>query len=62
MSRRFHLSAYLIAQFGKNFTGGVNGRITGRELMQIAIDKVKELQYMLGGVVTFIEAEITRFL
>lgn len=55
--QKFHLSAYLIAQFGKNFTDGVNNRITGKELMQIAIDKVKELQYMLGGMVTFIEAE-----
>lgn len=25
--------------------------------MQIAIDKVRELQYMLGGMVTFIETE-----
>lgn len=55
--QKFHLSAYLIAQFGKNFTDGVNNRITGKELMQIAIDKVRELQYMLGGMVTFIEAE-----
>lgn len=53
----FHLSAYLIAQFGKNFTDGANNKITGNELMQIAINKMKELQYMLGGMVAFLETE-----
>lgn len=53
----FHLSAYLIAQLGKNFTNEANRKITGQDLMHIARNKVKELQYMLGGMVTFIEAE-----
>lgn len=53
----FHLSAYLIAQLGKNFTQGTNNRITGKQLIKIAIDKVKEVQYMIGGVVAFLEAE-----
>ena len=54
----FHLSAYLIAQLGKNFTDGANNRITGKQLIKIAVDKVKEVQYMLGGVVAFLEAEM----
>lgn len=53
----FHLSAYLIAQLGKNFTEETNNRITGKQLIKIAIDKVKEIQYMIGGVVAFLEAE-----
>lgn len=38
----FRLSAYLIAQLGKNFTGNANERITGRQLLELAIQKVKE--------------------
>ena len=51
----FLLSAYLIAQFGKNFNK--NNTITGAQLMKIAIQKILELQYMLGGVVVFLETE-----
>lgn len=53
----FHLSAYLIAQFGKNFKENANKIITGQELMELARSKIEELQYMLGGMVTFLEAE-----
>lgn len=52
----FHLSAYLIAQFGKNFKENTNKIITGQELMELAKCKIRELQYMLGGMVTFLEA------
>lgn len=52
----FRLSAYLIAQFGKNFTDNANKKITGHQLMELAIQKIKELQYMLGGTVVFLEA------
>lgn len=52
----FRLSAYLIAQLGKNFTGNANEKITGRQLMELAIQKIKELQYMLGGTIVFLEA------
>ena len=33
----FRLSAYLIAQFGKNFTDNANKKITGHQLMELAI-------------------------
>lgn len=51
------LSAYLIAQLGKNFKDGANEKITGEQLLQAAIDTIKELQYMAGGMVIFLEAE-----
>lgn len=54
----FHLSAYLIAQLGKNFKEGANHKITGQELLKIARNKIKDLQYMLGGMVAFLEAEV----
>lgn len=51
------LSAYLIAQLGKNYKNGANEKITGEQLLQAAIDTIKELQYMAGGMVIFLEAE-----
>lgn len=53
----YTLSTYLIAQLGKNFTNGANERITGEQLLQAAMDTIKELQYMAGGMVVFLEAE-----
>lgn len=53
----YTLSAYLIAQRGKNFTNGANASITGEQLLQAAVDTIKELQYMAGGMVIFLEAE-----
>jgi hypothetical protein len=53
----YTLSAYLVAQLGKNFTNGANDKITGEQLLQAAIDTIRELQYMAGGMVIFLEAE-----
>lgn len=53
----FNLSAYLIAQIGKNFSKDISGEITGEELLQCALDSIKELQYGAGGMVYFLEAE-----
>lgn len=53
----YTLSAYLIAQLSKNFSNGANERITGEQLLQAAIDTIKALQYMAGGMVVFLETE-----
>jgi len=53
----YTLSAYLIAQLGKNFANNANDKVTGVQLLQAAIDTIKELQYMAGGMVVFLEAE-----
>ena len=53
----YTLSAYLIAQLGKNFSGNLRERITGEQLLQAAMDTIKELQHMVGGMVVFLEAE-----
>lgn len=53
----YTLSAYLIAQLGKNYRDGANRKITGNQLLQAAVDTIKELQYMAGGMVIFLEAE-----
>jgi len=56
-SDTYTMSAFLIAQIGKNFTNGAEKKITGEELLELAWNKIKEMQYMCGGMVTFLEAE-----
>ena len=56
-SDTYTMSAYLIAQLGKNYTNGLNNKITGRELIELAWAVIEDAQYMLGGIVTFLEAE-----
>lgn len=53
----YTLSAYLIAQLGKNYKDGANEKITGEQLLQAAVDTIEELQYMVGGMVVFLETE-----
>lgn len=53
----YTLSAYLVAQLGKNYKDGANEKITGEQLLQAAVDTIKELQYMAGGMVIFLEAD-----
>ena len=50
------MSAYLIAQLGKNFADGRNNRITGAEMLELAWSVIEEMQYMGGGMVVFLEA------
>ncbi len=56
-SDTYTMSAYLIAQLGKNFSESGGTEITGTELLKLVWDKIKEIQYLGGGVVTFLEAE-----
>lgn len=56
-SDTYIMSAYLLAQLGKNYTNGVNDKITGKELVELAWSVIEDAQYMLGGIVTFLEAE-----
>lgn len=56
-SDTYTMSAYLVAQLGKNFSEGGGTEITGAELLKLVWDKIKEIQYLGGGMVTFLEAE-----
>ncbi len=56
-SDTYTMSAYLIAQLGKNYAENDGKMITGAELLELAWDKIKATQYMFGGMVTFLEAE-----
>ena len=55
-TQTYTMSAYLIAQLGKNFTNNADKRIKGVELLEAAWNKIEEIQYKAGGVVTFLEA------
>ena len=56
-SDTYTMSAYLIAQLGKNYSENDGKMITGAELLELAWDKIKATQYTFGGMVTFLEAE-----
>lgn len=56
-TREYIVPAPLIAQLGKNFADGNNYLIPGDELLQMALDKVKDIQEELGGKFVYLECE-----
>lgn len=56
-SQKYNMAAYLIAQLGKNFDEKAEGRITGEEILELAIERLKVIQYEIGGSVSFVETE-----
>lgn len=55
-SQSFELSAFLIAQFGKN-ADVEEGKISGNQLMALAIDTLRIAQHVVGGGVIFLECD-----
>ena len=51
------IPAPLIAQLGKNYTNGYNKLISGDELLKLALDKVSQFQYQIGGKIAYLECE-----
>ena len=58
----FTLSAYLIAQLGKNYAAPKESRISGRTLLEMAEETILQLRHMAGGVIQFLEREESDFL
>lgn len=56
-TRTMVISAPLIGQLGKNFQNGYHKLITGAELLQMACDKIKNIQMELGGRFAYLECE-----
>lgn len=56
-TRKYIVPSPLIAQLGKNFADGNNYLISGAELLQMAVDKVKSIQQELGGKFVYLECE-----
>lgn len=55
--QRYTISAPLIGQLGKNYTNDYNKLITGDELLKLALDKIREMQYIVGGKIVYLECE-----
>jgi hypothetical protein len=53
----FTASAFLLAQFGKNYAIDQGKRISGREMMEYAIDILMDIQHRIGGGVIYLDAE-----
>lgn len=55
--QRYTISAPLIGQLGKNYTNSYNKLITGDELLKLALNKVREMQTIVGGKIVYLECE-----
>lgn len=55
--QRYTISAPLIGQLGKNYSNSYDKLITGDELLKLALDKVREMQNIVGGKVVYLECE-----
>lgn len=51
----YEVSAFLLAQFGKN--KAVEAEISGNLMMEMALDTLKTVQHEVGGGVVFVECE-----
>lgn len=58
--KSYILVAPLIAQLGKNYYNGYNTLITGSELLEEACEKIKRLQFDIGGKFAYLECEDKR--
>lgn len=56
----YSISAFLIAQFGKNERAKGNEHISGNQLMDFAISVLQNVQRQVGGGVVFWNARISR--
>lgn len=56
-NKGYVIPAPLIAQLGKNFTDQLNLQLSGNELLKMALDKIAEAQFYLGGKIIYIECE-----
>lgn len=56
-TKRYYISAPLIAQLGKNYSDGLNNLISGDELLKLACDKVATIQHEIGGKIVYLECE-----
>ena len=53
----FNVSAFLIAQLGRNFRSAKTMKIQGAQLLQLAMDKLRDAHNIVGGGVVFLECE-----
>ena len=53
----YDVSAFLIAQFGKNYAVDNGNFMTGNRLMDYVFSVLNDIRHMIGGGVVFLECE-----
>ena len=56
--KTYSVSAFLIAQFGKNYEGNKGQTISGSELMDSALDMLSAAQAIVSGGLIFLDCEV----
>ena len=56
-AKEYTIAAPLIAQLGKNYTNGNDSLIAGRDILQMAMEKVRKVQNEVGGRFVYLECE-----
>lgn len=54
---KYNVSAFLIAQFGKNSAVSEKWKTSGNELMDLAFEVLRHVQYFVGGGVVYLDCE-----
>ncbi|MGN0372088.1 MAG: N-acetyltransferase [Enterocloster sp.] len=54
-SKRFMVSMPLIAQLGKNFSPALPFKMAGTDLLEMALERVLEIEHLIGGKTVYIE-------
>ena len=54
-SDRFMISMPLIAQLGKNFNASLPVKMAGADLLEMALERVLEVEHLIGGKTVYIE-------
>lgn len=57
---RYSVAVYLIAQIGRNYAQEVRRSLSGRELLQLAFTKLREVNDRIGGKIVLVEREFDR--
>lgn len=53
----YTVSAFLLAQIGKNYSAANGHRITGKELIEFANDVLTDIQHRIGGSIIYLDSE-----
>jgi len=56
-SNNYNGSCFLIAQLSRNFDPNINSSISGGELLNIAMETIKQARRLIGGTFVFLECE-----
>lgn len=56
-SNSYNVSAFLLAQFAKNYAVDNGRRISGSQLMLAAQEKISEIQNLAGGTIEYLDCE-----